>query len=109
VNAIVNCHLAIRDASANEGAQGCSRLTGQPNAWAVARVGGFVNTLAAHVDLHDEPGRAAVEITSGAARRSPANKGPKAVEMFDRIHDGSHQSRVDHGYEPVLVCPMPTR
>ena len=59
VNAIINCHLAT--GRIGKPGAGPFSVTGQPNAMGGREVGGFANTLAAHVDLHDEPGRAAVQ------------------------------------------------
>ena len=102
VNAIINCHLA----TGRIGKQGAGpfSVTGQPNAMGGREVGGFVNTLAAHVDLHDEPGRTAVR----NFWRSPAiasKQGPKAVEMFDRIHDGKIKAVWIMATNPVVSLP----
>jgi len=53
VNAIINCHLAT--GRIGKRGAGPFSVTGQPNAMGGREVGGFVNTLAAHIDLHDEP------------------------------------------------------
>ena len=96
VNAIINCHLAT--GRIGKPGAGPFSVTGQPNAMGGREVGGFVNTLAAHIDLHDEPGRTAVqEFWDSPAIAS--KQGPKAVEMFERIHAGQDQGRVDHGDE----------
>ena len=76
VNAIINCHLAT--GRIGKPGAGPFSVTGQPNAMGGREVGGFVNTLASHVDLHDEEGRAAVQVFWD----SPAiasKQGPKAV------------------------------
>jgi assimilatory nitrate reductase catalytic subunit len=102
VNAIINCHLAT--GRIGKPGAGPFSVTGQPNAMGGREVGGFVNTLAAHVDLHDEPGRAAVQ----NFWRSPAiasKQGPKAVEMFDRIHDGRIKAVWIMATNPVVSLP----
>ena len=102
VNAIINCHLA----TGRIGVPGAGpfSVTGQPNAMGGREVGGFVNTLAAHVDLHDEPGRAAVQ----AFWNSPTiatRQGPKAVEMFDRIRTGQIKAVWIMATNPVVSLP----
>ena len=102
VNAIINCHL-VTGRIGKPGA-GPFSVTGQPNAMGGREVGGFVNTLAAHVDLHDEPGRAAVK----SFWHSPTiatKQGPKAVEMFDRIHEGKIKAVWIMATNPVVSLP----
>ena len=102
VNAIINCHLAT--GRIGKPGAGPFSVTGQPNAMGGREVGGFVNTLAAHVDLHDEPGRNAVKSFWG----SPAiasKQGPKAVEMFDRIHEGKIKAVWIMATNPVVSLP----
>ena len=102
VNAIINCHLAT--GRIGKPGAGPFSVTGQPNAMGGREVGGFVNTLAAHVDLHDAPGRAAVQ----AFWNSPAiasKQGPKAVEMFDRIHSGQIKAVWIMATNPVVSLP----
>ena len=102
VNAIINCHLAT--GRIGKRGAGPFSVTGQPNAMGGREVGGFVNTLAAHIDLHDEPGRAAVK----NFWRSPtiaSKQGPKAVEMFDRIHDGRIKAVWIMATNPVVSLP----
>jgi assimilatory nitrate reductase catalytic subunit len=102
VNAIINCHLAT--GRIGKRGAGPFSVTGQPNAMGGREVGGFVNTLAAHVDLHDEPGRMAVR----NFWRSPAianKQGPKAVEMFDRIHEGKIKAVWIMATNPVVSLP----
>ena len=67
-------------------------------------VGGFANTLAAHIDLNDAAGRAAVQ----QFWDSPAiasKQGPKAVEMFDRIHAGEIKAVWIMATNPVVSLP----
>jgi assimilatory nitrate reductase catalytic subunit len=102
VNAIINCHLAT--GRIGKPGAGPFSVTGQPNAMGGREVGGFVNTLAAHIDLHDEPGRLAVQ----NFWRSPtiaSKQGPKAVEMFDRIHEGRIKAVWIMATNPVVSLP----
>ena len=102
VNAIINCHLAT--GRIGKPGAGPFSVTGQPNAMGGREVGGFVNTLAAHIDLHDDAGRAAVR----SFWRSPtiaSKQGPKAVEMFDRIHDGRIKAVWIMATNPVVSLP----
>jgi assimilatory nitrate reductase catalytic subunit len=102
VNAIINCHLAT--GRIGKPGAGPFSVTGQPNAMGGREVGGFVNTLAAHIDLHDEAGRGAVQ----EFWKSPAiatRQGPKAVEMFDRIHSGEIKAVWIMATNPVVSLP----
>ncbi len=102
VNAIINCHLAT--GRIGKPGAGPFSVTGQPNAMGGREVGGFANTLAAHVDIENEPGRAAVQ----RFWHSPAiatRQGPKAVEMFDRIHDGRIKAVWIMATNPVVSLP----
>jgi assimilatory nitrate reductase catalytic subunit len=102
VNAIINCHLAT--GRIGKPGAGPFSVTGQPNAMGGREVGGFANTLAAHIDLEDEAGRAAVR----QFWNSPAiasRQGPKAVEMFDRIHDGRIKAVWIMATNPVVSLP----
>jgi len=102
VNAIINCHLAT--GRIGKAGAGPFSITGQPNAMGGREVGGFANTLAAHVDLEDETGRAAVK----SFWNSPAiasKQGPKAVEMFERIADGRIRAVWIMGTNPVVSLP----
>jgi assimilatory nitrate reductase catalytic subunit len=102
VNAIINCHLAT--GRIGKPGAGPFSVTGQPNAMGGREVGGFVNTLAAHVDLHDEPGRAAVQ----QFWESPAiasKQGPKAVDMFEQIHAGKIKAVWIMATNPVVSLP----
>ena len=102
VNAIINCHLAT--GRIGKRGAGPFSVTGQPNAMGGREVGGFVNTLAAHVDLHDEQGRMAVK----NFWHSPAiasKQGPKAVEMFGHIHEGKIKAVWIMATNPVVSLP----
>ena len=52
VNAIINCHLAT--GRIGKRGAGPFSVTGQPNAMGGREVGGFANTLAAHIDNHQQ-------------------------------------------------------
>jgi assimilatory nitrate reductase catalytic subunit len=101
-NAIINAHLA----SGRIGKPGAGpfSITGQPNAMGGREVGGFVHTLAAHIDLNDEPGRKAVQGFWNSPRIA-SQQGPKAVEMFDRIHDGKIKAVWIMATNPVVSLP----
>ena len=102
VNAIINCHLAT--GRIGKPGAGPFSVTGQPNAMGGREVGGFVNTLAAHIDLQDDAGRSAVQ----QFWHSPAiasKQGPKAVEMFDRIHSGAIKAVWIMATNPVVSLP----
>jgi assimilatory nitrate reductase catalytic subunit len=102
VNAIVNCHLA----TGRIGIPGAGpfSVTGQPNAMGGREVGGFANTLAAHVDLEDEAGRTAVKHFWHSPTIA-SKQGPKAVDMFDRIHDGRIKAVWIMATNPVVSLP----
>jgi assimilatory nitrate reductase catalytic subunit len=102
VNAIINCHLAT--GRIGKPGAGPFSVTGQPNAMGGREVGGFANTLAAHVDLNDEPGRNAVQ-AFWASPTIAGKQGPKAVEMFDRIHDGRIKAVWIMATNPVVSLP----
>ena len=59
VNSIINCHLVT--GRIGKPGMGPFSITGQPNAMGGREVGGFANTLAAHIDVGNEAGRAAVQ------------------------------------------------
>ena len=102
VNAIINCHLAT--GRIGRPGAGPFSVTGQPNAMGGREVGGFANTLAAHIDVEDEVGRKAVQ----AFWNSPAiaaRQGPKAVEMFERIHEGRIKAVWIMATNPVVSLP----
>ena len=102
VNAIINCHLAT--GRIGKPGAGPFSVTGQPNAMGGREVGGFANTLAAHIDLEDAAGRAAVQRFWNSPAIA-ARQGPKAVEMFERIHDGRIKAVWIMGTNPVVSLP----
>ncbi len=101
-NAIINCHLA----SGRIGKPGAGpfSVTGQPNAMGGREVGGFANTLAAHIDVEDAAGRTAVQRFWDSPTIA-TRQGPKAVEMFERIHDGRIKAVWIMATNPVVSLP----
>jgi assimilatory nitrate reductase catalytic subunit len=102
VNAIINCHLAT--GRIGKCGAGPFSVTGQPNAMGGREVGGFANTLAAHIDLEDAAGRAVVQHFWGSPTIA-ARQGPKAVEMFERIHEGRIKAVWIMATNPVVSLP----
>ncbi len=102
VNSIINCHLAT--GRIGKPGAGPFSVTGQPNAMGGREVGGFANTLAAHIDVEDEAGRGAVR-QFWQSPRIASKQGPKAVEMFDRIHDGRIKAVWIIATNPVVSLP----
>src|SRR6185503_5773142 len=102
VNAIINCHLAT--GRIGKAGAGPFSITGQPNAMGGREVGGFVNTLAAHIDVENVTGREAVQRFWGSPTIAK-KQGPKAVEMFERIHDGRIKAVWIMATNPVVSLP----
>jgi assimilatory nitrate reductase catalytic subunit len=102
VNAIINCHLAT--GRIGKRGAGPFSVTGQPNAMGGREVGGFANTLAAHVDLEDAAGRVAVQRFWNSPTIA-SRQGPKAVEMFERLHDGRIKAIWIMATNPVVSLP----
>ena len=101
-NAIINCHLAT--GRIGKPGAGPFSVTGQPNAMGGREVGGFANTLAAHIDIEDVAGRTAVQ-RFWASPTIATRQGPKAVEMFERIHDGRIKAVWIMATNPVVSLP----
>jgi assimilatory nitrate reductase catalytic subunit len=101
-NAIINCHLAT--GRIGKPGAGPFSVTGQPNAMGGREVGGFANTLAAHIDLEDAAGRAAVQRFWNSPTIA-TRQGPKAVEMFERIHAGRIKAVWVMATNPVVSLP----
>ncbi len=101
VNAIINCHL-LTGRIGKPGA-GPFSITGQPNAMGGREVGGFANTLAAHLDL-DARGQRIVQQFWNSPRIASA-QGPKAVEMFERVHAGQIKAIWIMATNPVVSLP----
>ena len=102
VNAIINCHLAT--GRIGKPGAGPFSVTGQPNAMGGREVGGFANTLAAHIDVENVTGREAVQRFWGSPTIAK-KQGPKAVEMFERIHDGRIKAVWIMATNPVVSLP----
>jgi len=101
-NAIINCHLAT--GRIGRPGAGPFSVTGQPNAMGGREVGGFANTLAAHIDIEDAAGRTAVQRFWDSPTIA-TRQGPKAVEMFERIHDGRIKAVWIMATNPVVSLP----
>ena len=101
-NAIINCHLAT--GRIGKPGAGPFSVTGQPNAMGGREVGGFANTLAAHIDIEDVAGRGAVQRFWNSPTIA-VRQGPKAVEMFERIHDGRIKAVWIMATNPVVSLP----
>ena len=86
VSAIINCHLAT--GRIGRPGRGPFSVTGQPNAMGGREVGGLANSLACHLSLTEPVHRRAVRAFWNAPAMPEAD-GPKAVEMFERVADGS--------------------
>ncbi|MBM2576365.1 molybdopterin-dependent oxidoreductase [Jannaschia sp. Os4] len=86
VSAIINCHLAT--GRIGRPGMGPLSVTGQPNAMGGREVGGLSNTLACHLSLTEPAHRYAVRAFWDAPAMPEAD-GPKAVEMFERVADGT--------------------
>jgi assimilatory nitrate reductase catalytic subunit len=102
VNAIINCHLAT--GRIGKPGAGPFSITGQPNAMGGREVGGFVNTLAAHIDIENVVGRTAVQRFWDSPLIA-TRQGPKAVEMFERIRDGRIKAVWIMATNPVVSLP----
>ncbi|SDZ59732.1 assimilatory nitrate reductase (NADH) alpha subunit apoprotein [Jannaschia faecimaris] len=86
VNAILNCHLAT--GRIGRPGMGPLSVTGQPNAMGGREVGGLANALACHMDLAEPAHRDAVQALWNAPAM-PHQAGLKAVDLFDRVADGT--------------------
>ena len=102
VNAIINCHLAT--GRIGKPGAGPFSVTGQPNAMGGREVGGFVNTLAAHIDIENVAGRDSVQ-RFWSSPTIAKKQGPKAVEMFERIHDRRIKAVWIMATNPVVSLP----
>ncbi len=102
VNAIINCHLAT--GRIGKPGAGPFSVTGQPNAMGGREVGGFANTLAAHIDIEDVDGRHTVQRFWNSPNIA-SRQGPKAVDMFERIHDGRIKAVWIMATNPVVSLP----
>ncbi|NGY03402.1 nitrate reductase [Solimonas terrae] len=102
VNAIINCHLYT--GRIGKPGMGPFSMTGQPNAMGGREVGGLSNTLAAHLELGDPRQRALVQRfwNSPTVAETP---GPKAVDLFEAVHDGRIKALWIMATNPVVSLP----
>jgi assimilatory nitrate reductase catalytic subunit len=85
VNAILNCHLAT--GRIGRAGMGPFSLTGQPNAMGGREVGGLANQLASHMAfVPEEIDRVSRFWSAPEIAQKP---GFKAVDLFDKVLDGS--------------------
>lgn len=99
VSAILHCHLAT--GRIGRPGTGPFSLTGQPNAMGGREVGGLANTLAAHRGFE-----AADDIQAfWGSPRIARGPGPKAVELFERVHEGRIRGLWILGTNPVVSLP----
>lgn len=101
-NAIINCHLA----TGKLGREGCGpfSLTGQPNAMGGREVGGLANMLACHMDIDNPQHRDLVQ----SYWQSPTiatQQGTKAVDLFEKINQGSIKAVWIMATNPVVSMP----
>jgi assimilatory nitrate reductase catalytic subunit len=116
VNAIINCHLAT--GRIGRPGMGPLSLTGQPNAMGGREVGGLANQLAAHMSFADP---AAIDRVRRfwQAPLLATRPGLKAVDLFERVLDGSVKAlwvlgtnpadsmpRADHVRAALGACPF---
>jgi len=101
-NAIINCHLA----TGKLGREGCGpfSLTGQPNAMGGREVGGLANMLACHMDL-ENPQHTQLVQDYWQSPKIARSAGLKAVDLFDKIHDGSIKAVWIMATNPVVSMP----
>ncbi|MFZ5755849.1 MAG: molybdopterin-dependent oxidoreductase [Pseudomonadota bacterium] len=102
VNAIINCHLATGRVG-KPGATPLS-LTGQPNAMGGREVGGLATQLAAHLPFDDAGSRALVA-KFWQAPALAAEKGLKAVDLFDAVAAGKVKFLWVMGTNPAVSMP----
>jgi assimilatory nitrate reductase catalytic subunit len=106
VNAIINCHLAT--GRIGRPGMGPLSLTGQPNAMGGREVGGLANQLAAHMGFAEPEDIDRVRRFWDAPRMAE-RAGHKAVDLFDRIHDGTVKALWVLGTNPAASMPRAGR
>lgn len=84
--ALINLHLAT--GQIGKPGAGPFSLTGQPNAMGGREVGGMATLLSGHRDLANPEHRAEIAQFWGVDS-VPDQPGASAVEMFNKLHDGS--------------------
>ena len=102
VNAILNCHLAT--GRIGKPGAGPFSLTGQPNAMGGREVGGLANQLAAHMTFDDPAAIDRVRRFWNAPRMATA-AGPKAVDMFEAVHNGQIRAIWIAATNPAVSMP----
>lgn len=102
VNAITNCHLY----SGKIGKPGATpfSITGQPNAMGGREVGGLANMLAAHMALEEPEHRELVQDFWGSPHIAD-KVGLKAVDLFERVHDGTVKAVWVMATNPAVSLP----
>ena len=100
-NAIINCHLA----TGRVGKPGASpfSVTGQPNAMGGREVGGLATMLAAHMDF--DASSLAVVSKFWQTDKLATQPGAKAIDMFDKLADGSIKAIWIMGTNPAVSLP----
>lgn len=106
VNAIINCHLAT--GRLGKPGMGPLSVTGQPNAMGGREVGGLANMLACHLDLHNAEHRNAVR-EFWQSPRIADQLGLKAVDMFERVADGTIKALWIIHTNPAVSMPDANR
>lgn len=102
VNSIINCHLL--SGRIGRPGMGPFSITGQPNAMGGREVGGLANQLAAHLSLDNAQHRNMVE-QFWKAPRMAERPGYKAVDLFDRVADGTIKAIWIMATNPVVSMP----
>jgi len=101
-NAIINCHLYT--GRIGRPGMGPFSFTGQPNAMGGREVGGLANQLAAHMEIANPQHRQTVQSFWGSPVIAQ-QEGLKAVEMFERIHEGKVKAIWIMATNPAVSLP----
>ncbi len=101
VNAIINCHLYT--GRIGKTGMGPFSVTGQPNAMGGREVGGLANMLASHMEFSDE----AIDLVSRfwGSDNVAKQAGEKAVDLFDKIHEGKIKAVWIMATNPAISMP----
>ncbi len=102
VNAIINCHLLT--GRIGKPGSGPFSITGQPNAMGGREVGGLANQLASHLSFENTEDRDLVSRFWGTQNLT-AGPGYKAVDLFEKIHDGAIKAVWIMATNPVVSMP----
>lgn len=105
VNSILNCHLAT--GRIGKTGMGPFSMTGQPNAMGGREVGGMANTLAAHMDFHDDNIDRVNRFwsTDNLTADVPTGFGLTAVNLFNAIDSGKVKAVWVMATNPVVSLP----